>query len=501
MSLATINNKEIKEFKKTSFEKNCFHRNHFLEIKSNNYLEPLKFHRVDFRGSTFNNCFFQDADFFRSDFISCDFSKTEFVHCSFKTTSIMNSNFSNCDFSRNISMTPDVIRCNFHKTNFINQKFYRSVWRESSFKECTFEKFKIERSTIEEISFEGCTINDLNLSRLIAQDLTFKKTTFKNVVFDIDYIGTYLFDKDSLNNISFMYKDEIIELSLDNAEKVKELTKYYFKNDRFSDAFGISMIYSSLTGEKENNFIDFWILCLNKSLELSNSKDLQQHLNRLIKMYLFYLDEKLFTISDSIKVLKEISSLLPKIDTPIVYEKIYYLEAMIKRTIEENLYSLNDIIDDKKLESPVIARLTFQTDLESEALKSIEYFMSMFTTKEKNQYKIIKIIYGSIWVDIITSLSVLLLIAKTAKYLSKELFSIVLTYKNDRNKLLVTKQATEYILGDNKVNKTELLEKTQLVSKIDQLVTKNEKNNEMKNLVSMLKEMNINVSDEIQKVS
>lgn len=498
MKLKLNDIKTFEKLEKTFFEKECFHNTSFIGIKSKNYPEPLRFLRTDFRGALFAECEFNNADFYRSDFISCDVSKSKFEHCSFKTSALINSSFSNCFFSRNINMTPDVIRCYFFETDFIKQKFFRSVWRESYFKKCTFDKFSIDRSTIEEITFDECIISNLNLSRLIAQDITFIKTTLDNVVFDLDYVGSYLFDKFSLNNkISLMYKDELIDLRLDNLDRVKELAKYFFKNLRFSDAFGIAAICSLYMEYREHTLIDFWIECLKESLKVKNQNDAQQHINRLVKMYLFYLDAKTFTLGDSIKVLNVVSNILPAIQDIKNYEKVYYLEALLERKFKEGNYSIEDITDDKNLNQPVIARLTFQTDDKEQVIDFIDNFMRQITNNRDNQYKIIKIIFGSIWVDIITSLAAFLIMARFAKSIMGETFSIIITYKMNSSKLLLTNQLLEYISNNDKVNIKQLAEKADIIDKLNNITTCQSKND----ILLSLKEMNIDISDTLKRVS
>ncbi len=429
------NNKLFKFEKTSDYSSQSLQRQIFNNInirKSDN----VSFHRVDFKGSSILNSNFDSVDFSRSDFISMSFENSNFSNSSFENSTFLNNIFYKTKFEENNMTSLDLLRSSFTNCSFINQSFNASNWTNLIFDNCEFNSFKIEKSTLQNINFRNCNLKNLDFARLTAINLSFENCDLDNVIFDPDNLGSYCFDKKSLGNISYLYKEKIFKFDIENIDDIRNYAEFLLSSQRYAEFFGFSAILTMKKIDIENNrLIDVWINCLKKSiLEIKNEFVLLDNIEILSKNLKFYIEKKLFSVLDVIKAIKEIELIKEEDLLASVEELFFYISTYLKEYIEKGKYSYEEIHISNTNEL-IYAKFTIDTDSFLEAEKIINRLFANLLYEEENSYLIINTQKGSIILTIVTSLVSILTISKLILSIQKTAYSLILTHKKFKNSL------------------------------------------------------------------
>jgi uncharacterized protein YjbI with pentapeptide repeats len=443
--IQTTTNKIFKLEKTFNYSTKSLQRHIFNDIdikKSDN----ISFHRVDFKGSSILNSNFNGVDFSRSDFISMNFENSRFNDSSFENATFLNNIFYKIRFEENNMTSLDLLRSSFIECSFVNQIFSGSNWTNLIFDNCEFNAFKIEKSTLQNINFKNCNLKDLDLARLTAINLTFENCTLDNVIFDPDNLGSYCFDKKSLGNISYLYKEAIFKFDIKNIDNIRDYSNFLLSSQRYAEFFGFSAILAMKKMDIENNrLIDIWINCLKKAiLEIKNEYVLSDNIEILSKHLKFYIEKELFSVLDIIKVIKEIELIKQEDILPSVEELFFYISTYLKEYIEKGKYSYEEINLSNNNEL-IYAKITLETDSFLEAEKIINRLFRNLLTKEENSYFIVNTQKGSIILTIITTLASILTISKLILSIQKTAYSLILNHKKFNNSLLIEEKKKKLI--------------------------------------------------------
>lgn len=443
--IQTSTNKIFKLEKTSNYSTKSLQRHIFNDINIKES-DNVSFHRVDFKGSTILNSNFNGIDFSRSDFISMNFENSSFSHSSFENATFLNNIFYKTKFKENNMTSLDLLRSSFTECSFINQIFNASNWTNLIFDNCEFNSFKIEKSTLQNINFKNCNLKDLDLARLTAINLTFENCNLDNVIFDPDNLGSYCFDKKSLGNISYLYKEEIFRFDIENIEDIRNYAKFLLLSQRYAEFFGFSAILTIKKMDSENNrLIDIWINCLKKSIsEIKNEYVLLDNVEILSKNLKFYIEKKVFSVLDIIKAIKEIESIKQKDMLASVEELFFYISTYLKEYIEKGKYSYEEI-NFSNNNDLVYAKITLDTDSFLEAEKIINRLFVNLLCEEENSYFIVNTQKGSIILTIITTLVSILTISKLILSIQKTTYSLILNHKKFNNSLQIEKKKEKLI--------------------------------------------------------
>lgn len=443
--IQTTTNKIFKLEKNFNHSTKSLQRHIFnnIDIKES---DNVSFHRVDFKGSSILNSNFNGVDFSRSDFISMNFENSSFSDSSFENTTFLNNIFYKTKFEKNNMTSLDLLRSSFTECLFINQTFNASNWTNLIFDNCKFNSFQIEKSTLQNINFKNCNLKNLDLARLTAINLTFENCNLDNVIFDPDNLGSYCFDKKSLGNISYLYKEEVFKFDIENIEDIRNYADYLLSSQRYAEFFGFSAILTIKKMDSENNrLIDIWISCLKKSIsEIKNEYVLLDYVEILTRNLKFYIEKKVFSVLDIIKAIKEIELIKQKDMLASVEELLFYISTYLKEYIEKGKYSYEEInfLNNNDI---VYAKITLDTDSFLEAEKIINRLFSNLLCEQENSYFIINSQKGSIILTIITTLASILTISKLILSIQKTTYSLILNHKKFNNSLQIEKKKENLI--------------------------------------------------------
>lgn len=429
--------KEFNLSKNTDYSKQSLQRHIFKNVDINES-DNISFHRVDFKGSSLNYCNFRKVDFSRSDFVSMNIQNTFFKKSSFESCTFLNNIFENCVFENNKMNSLDLLRTSFFKCRFIDEKFDNCNWTNITFDECEFNNFEIEKSTLQDIKFKNCELENLDLARLTAISLTFENCTLNNIIFDPDNLGSYCFDKKSLGNISYLYKEKIFKFEIDNLNNIKDYSNYLLESQRYAEFFGFSAILSIKGISFLNKMAELWINCLKKSiLEIKNEYTLSDNIKLLTESLKFYMSKKLFSISEIIQIMKNIMKIRQKNIPLSIEEGLFYISTYLKEYIEKGRYSYEELEFSKDSKDLVYAKFTLETDCFLEAEKIIHRIYSNILFENEEAYYVIDSKKGSIILTIITTLVSILGISKVLLTLQTVSYNIILNHKKFKNNLLL----------------------------------------------------------------
>lgn len=430
----------------------------------------ISFHRSDFRGAQMNKCQFKGVDFSRSDFIAMSLENVTFENSSFKSCTFLNNVFDKVIFKNNENNALDLLRSSFYKCKFENETFLDCTWNNLIFNKTEFNNFTIEKSTIQNIEFRNCNLKELNFSRLTAIDLRFRKCTLTNIIFDPDYLGSYCFDKNSLGDISYSYKDEVFKLDITNVNNIKDYSKHLLTSDRFSEVFGLSAILT-IKGLSKNHKLDkIWLTCLDKSCKLLNHYEAIDNIKQLSKSLKFYLNENLFNVTDIVNMIKEISFLKEKYLDAVTEEYLFFILSYLKEYIEKAKYSYDDILYSNETNKLVYTSFTIDTNSFLDAEKILKNIFIDILEQNKNTYFIVDSKKGSIIMIVLATLVSILGIFKLISSYHNIVFQFILNNKKFKNELLLEDKKTEIIKNlDTNIQYTlkDLMEQNQNILKPD----------------------------------
>jgi hypothetical protein len=125
-------------------------------------------------------------------------------------------------------------------------------------------------------------LGSINLSNLIAQDLTFIQSNLTGCTFDPDYLGSYLFDQQSIGGLSFMYRGQKLDLVETEADEISALIEYMNQQNRYSEAFSLTALFFMLTkkaGRKTSadQLFEYWCKEIEASANIENFLDAKEN--------------------------------------------------------------------------------------------------------------------------------------------------------------------------------------------------------------------------------
>jgi uncharacterized protein YjbI with pentapeptide repeats len=445
---------------------------------------PISFFRSDFRGAKFTNCKFSENDFSRCDFISIIMEDSSITNCCFKSSAILNSQFRNVIFNSNRELSQDILRSTFYSCNFKNENFSRAFWRDTEFFDTIFDQCSIERTTIEHISFKGCSLKNLNMANMIALDIKFIRSNLEGVIFDPDYLGSYLFDFESITHPKFMYMDKIFELNVNNLSQLFSLAEYMYNNQRFSEAFNISML-PLLINEKSVNAVEFWEKSFMAALCIENFLDTRENISRLFdSLEHYFTNTSLFSITDYLVILKFLGR-INKDKLRFDIKKIIF-DGMnrILTYIQECEFSYDQLKSNTNVHQSILAHFTFDTDNIIEARNALESIFSFIAPSYETPYVVIQSRSGSIVFEIMTSVVLVLACMKTARLVNGYLMRVILDYK-------AYKVMTKLMAKAKNVKQIEVIQN----KKIFELEKFHNMPQQVKEIFSLLKEIKLFIND------
>lgn len=466
MMLEKIDNIQISDYNKFELTKNFDYSEKSLQrylfkninIKTD---DKVSFHRADFRGSNILYSSFVGVDFSRCDFIAMNIEHTMFSYSSFQGCTFLNNILEHVTFEKNTMISLDFCRTSLNKCTFKNEHFSDCNWTDLIFDDCEFDDFEIEKSTLRNIKFKNCSLHNLNLARLTAVNLTFENCNLDNIVFDPDYLGSYCFDKSSLGNISYLYKEQIFKFDINNIDNIRDYANFLLQSQRYAEFFGFSAMLT-IKEDKEldsDKLIDIWINCFNESLsKLQNEYSISDNIELLATSLKFYISKKLFSLSDILKALQKLSFIKEQEMSALVEEQVLYISTYLKGYIEQGKYSYQELESSNKMNNFVYAKFTLETDSFLEAEKIIDRIFTNLLFQKENSYYIVDSKKGSIILMIFSALISILGIIKLMSSIHSQVCNLIINHKKWKNISLLEEKKRQVIANFDSNNKHTLKE-------------------------------------------
>ena len=401
----------VKHFtiEKTDYSKNNLSYMLFENIQANFKGVALNFNRVDFRGSKFINCIFNENNFDRADLIDCFIEDATFNNVDFGMSLIKNSYIKRVMFSKNIYNDLSVqetsfVDCTFDETH-INWTLFNCI-----FKNCTFKNTIFNHSAIDSNIFIDCYFINCNMAECHMENIKFQSCNLNNVELGVSYIASYLFKDTNLSRIVFKYRGDMINIDHIGETDLSNL----LSQKRYFNYLNMLLLLN-----KTKNFFETTREIITETLKLDTQQRVY-NLKNILSMLEFYYDSP----SIDFVTYQKIVLFLNSIDlNHLEFEEILTYKSILYRINEKNDISqlsvnmLNSIASDENC----ICKIHINSsDLESVEVELANAFETINAIAANNLikdefYEIKQIEQGSIILTIASSLILAMLFVKVAK--------------------------------------------------------------------------------------
>lgn len=385
--------------------------------------KAISFSRSDFRGANISDCHFHSNNFTRADFISARVMNTRFVSCDFMTSFISNSIFENCLFKNNKNFNSDIYRCDMINCNFVNQPVSRAIWRDLRFTRCLFSGFPIERSTVENVTFTECDLSNADLSQMSAMDIIFENCCVEGTILDPDYLGSYIFISTPLNKLKFSYRTRNLEFSLSNPSDLVSLGHYLETQGRWSEAFNMKIIGMQLHPSvfQNNTLPEAWMLYLTNSIKLDIPSDASENILRMFRIAKLYLLSGGISISDTLMFIAFSNEISRVSMNGLAHEALHTGRASLLGKLQD-IHNLDKLLT---MDRHSLNKFRFQVQFESKDEYTVGQkfsgVMDRISAETGMTYQVLRIGYGSVLVEAISTLVIILIFFRAARSASYNL--------------------------------------------------------------------------------
>jgi uncharacterized protein YjbI with pentapeptide repeats len=313
---------------------------HFLfkDLNFKNRKEPISFFRSDFRGVKIENVQFYKNNFDRADFINSYITNTTFDNCFFGTD-FLNVIFHKVEFRNNMEDTCSFHNCSFVDCAFESETVINTSNRNSTYSNCHFSNCNWEKNSFEDIHYIQTSFKNISFAEMCAYNLDFTGCNFENTSVDPDYLGSYLIKKTELKDLNYIYRGQGISLTGKIEADLETLSRFYFSNHRYYEAFNTVLLYSHYNKFKES-ISGFFERILHLITQDKHYLRRTEQLNRLIRILIFYSDSALIPSKDFyliIGIMENFSIPFESINDKILYQNNLQL---LKETVQTNIFEL-----------------------------------------------------------------------------------------------------------------------------------------------------------------
>ncbi len=283
------------------------------------------FERCDFRGTIIDTVYFYNNSFDRADFISSFFKDVVFDGVNFGAPQFKNCIFDSVKFIGCKYNSAVFIDCLFKGCSFFDEHIFCNIIN-STFQETKIESCKFERSSLDKNYFYNCLIKNVDFATMHAEDLQFKSTQFVNVLMDIEYVFTYLFDNSNdFKNIVLLDRGERIKHQINS---INQIIEDLLNQERFYEVFNLFILY-----DMQERLIYVLKKLLNSVKKQNNALKSIYNINQIIDAMNFYIIENILDLDVFFSLLNllKLHNFTPLDDFKkiTIAEKIYILEQSI----------------------------------------------------------------------------------------------------------------------------------------------------------------------------
>lgn len=291
----------------------------FKDIDYSKDRRSVSFYRSDFNRSQFNSCTFYKNIFGRADFINIFAVNTEFLEVDFGSCMIKNATFEKTQFEKNRYHGVAIQNSYFYKSTFRNETFVTNMF-ETTFDQCTLINCKFEKSSLDHITFINCEFIKVDIAECWAENLRFDNCTLRDVYLGASLWTTYLYKATDIDNFSFKYRGEIIDLW--NGTPEDFLAKLW-KQGRLFEYLNAIIVGRKILQRQ-------FIVELQKALGAMKLQPIQirkNNITRTLEMILFYSNSDAINFLSYMETLETFEA-FPWSDLPfeeeILYDSIVY---------------------------------------------------------------------------------------------------------------------------------------------------------------------------------
>jgi len=383
----------------------CFQYTTFDSIDFRKYLSPPSFYRSDFRGAIFNNTYFYMINIDRSDIVSAVIDNCCFDMCDFGNAGICNTTLSNTKFTKVAQKNAEISRsiflnCEFEETSFDNSTAFNNKFVKCSFIHCSFRG-----AGFEDIIFNECQFESIDLADMTPYKFTFENCDLSNVLLSLDHLGTYLFDKTSIQKTRYKYLDDILDIDELDAPILNGLLSNMHENGRYYELVNLCIYFSDAI---ERSFDIKNILCqsLNSAISHPHPIERMETIKNLFKAISFHLSKGQITICNVLAVISW-CKLMDKKD--IDFDLGFYIEEQaryLEKTIAFGRYPFSLIINEDLIYGEAVINFCCEltdTDEAKRQVSAVFSLVQMHVGFSKDMFIIEGVYPGSLIVSVITT--------------------------------------------------------------------------------------------------
>jgi len=348
----------------------CFQYVNFIGIDTRKYSNTPSFYRSDFRGSVFKKCYIFNVNIDRSDYTGSLIDTCTFDDVFFGNSGICNSTITNSIFICAKFNAGEISRSHFTECTFRACEFTNTTAFDVRFECCSFDNCSFKGAGFENIAFEQCRFAHADLSDMTPYNFMFKKCDLSGVVFDLDYIGSYLFDGTSIGHVKYKYLDTELDVTALDDPTVRALLKNLEENRRYAELLNF-YIYVSPSLQHVPNLAQAAIHALSGALAHPHPIESNEALKNIFRAIDFHFSVGQFRISELLTVLQWVRSNAIVIPN---FERSYLLDERanyFERLLAFGRYPTEYLSDENLLNTPAIIEFVYNGISRENALDEV----------------------------------------------------------------------------------------------------------------------------------
>jgi len=392
----------------------CFQYTTFDSVDFRKYISPPSFYRSDFRGAIFNNTYFYMLNIDRSDIVSAVIDNCCFDMCDFGNTGICNTTISNTRFTKVAQKNAEISRSIFLNCEFEETSFDNSTAFNNKFVKCRFTRCSFRGAGFEDITFNECHFESIDLADMTPYKFIFEDCDLSNVLLSLDHLGTYLFDKTSIQKTRYKYLDDVLDIDELNAPILNGLLSNMHENGRYYELVNLCIYFSDAIGR---SFDIKNILCrsLDSAINHPHPIERMEIMKNLFKAIPFHFSKGQITVCNVLAVISW-CQLIDKKD--LDFDLVFYIEEQaryLEKVIAFGRYPFSLLINDDLIYSEAVINFCCDlTDADEAQRQVIAVFsiIQMHAGFSKNMFVIDGVYPGSLIVRVITTAFLAMLILR-----------------------------------------------------------------------------------------
>lgn len=421
----------------------------FRDIDYRSLQKQPSFFRCDFRGSNFSGCTFFCNQFGRADFVDAFISNTEFCEANFGSCMFKNVTLEKSLFQSNRYHGVAIQYCYYRNCTFRDENFVTNMFR-CTFEQCTFINCTFQKSSLEHNSFNKCEFIKVDMSECIAENLSFTNCALRDVFLNASMWATYLYKGTDINGFAFKYHGEVIDVLHD---EIEQYMNQLWENGQLAEFFNTRIIVHK----------SFPIIDLTKDLRTTlKQAKLQQklvrrkNLSHILEIIQFYCgaSEIEFTVYwQLVSILDEYDWSQFPFDESLEYETGMF---QIHQVCQQFSMELNHIYTIPKNE---ICLITFRLNFDN-VEQAKKYLTELYEqtnlflcdgTYNSPLYDVLSVERGSVVLTVASAALLAVLVSYAAKMVFRNLLSLRIQYKLEKQIIQQLECAGKSIATLNKV--------------------------------------------------